>query len=350
MLSEAYELFGCNTADVFVIAVNRGNTNAQCIQFDQTYGVDFPCISGVEGGGTAINTTYGINAYPTYILIAPNHEIVEQDMWPISSVQTFVTYFQNNGLQQAECGAPLTAAFSADDYEVCQGESIQFTDESTGEITSWEWIFEGGTPATSTLQNPIVTYNDGGMWDVTLTVSNLTTSNTFTQMNMIYVFTLPEVSLTAFDTVCFEWPAFELTGGLPEGGVYSGTGVENGWFYPDVAGIGEHIITYVYTDPDGCQNNAVQPVNVTSCVGVAETESGNISIFPNPSSGLVTIETNQPGNFSLSINDVLGETIVETTVSFSNPLVLSNLNPGIYTLLFSDDNQIFVKKLMITKK
>jgi hypothetical protein len=104
MLSEAYELFGCNTADLYVISVNTGNTNAQCIQFDLTYGIEFPCISGVEGGGTAINNTYGIGAYPTYILIAPNHDIVEQDMWPINSVQTFINYFQNNGLQQAECG------------------------------------------------------------------------------------------------------------------------------------------------------------------------------------------------------------------------------------------------------
>ena len=101
MLSAAYELFGCNTADLYVIAVNTGDTDAECIQFDQTYGVDFPCISGVEGGGTAINSTYGIGAYPTYILIAPNHDIVEQDMWPISNVGTFINYFQSNGLQQA---------------------------------------------------------------------------------------------------------------------------------------------------------------------------------------------------------------------------------------------------------
>ncbi len=348
MLSVAYEMFGCNTADLFVIAVNDGNTNAQCIQFDQTYGVNFPCISGVEGGGTAINNTYGINAYPTYILIAPNHEIVEQDMWPISSVQTFVDYFQNNGLQQAECGAPLTAAFSADDYEICQGESVQFTDESVGEITSWEWVFEGGSPATSTLQNPTVTYNAGGMWDVTLTVSNETSTNTFTQTNMIYVFTLPEVSLMAFDTVCYEWPAFELTGGFPEGGVYSGTGVENGWFYPDVAGIGEHSISYIYTDPDGCQNSAVQPVNVTSCVGMPETDLDNISVFPNPSSGDVTITTTQPGSLSLNIVNVLGETITKSTVSFSTPLVLSNIKPGVYTLVFAGDKHIFIKKLMVT--
>ncbi len=97
MISEAYELFGCNTADIFIMSINDGNTNAQCIVFDQTYGIPFPCISGVEGGGNAINNAYGINAYPTYILIAPDHQIVEQDMWPISSTQTFVNYFQSNG-------------------------------------------------------------------------------------------------------------------------------------------------------------------------------------------------------------------------------------------------------------
>jgi len=350
MLSEAYELFGCNTADVFVIAVNRGNTNAQCIQFDQTYGVDFPCISGVEGGGTAINTTYGINAYPTYILIAPNHEIVEQDMWPISSVQTFVTYFQNNGLQQTECGAPLTAAFSANDYEVCQGTNVQFSDESAGTITSWEWVFEGGSPATSNEQNPMVTYNAAGSWDVTLTVSDGSTSNTLSNSDLIAVFPLPEVSLATFDTICFEWPAFELTGGIPGGGTYSGPGVENGWFNPSVAGIGEHTIAYSFTDANGCENFAEQPAIVTSCVGIFEVDEGSFSIYPNPSSDKVTIETQESGEILVKVMNLLGEKVAELTISSANPLILSNLKPGIYTVEFLVNDKTFNRKLVISNK
>jgi PKD repeat protein len=50
---------------------------------------------------------------------------------------------------------------------------VNFTDLSTGTITSWSWTFEGGTPATSMLQTPDpVTWAAVGMYDVTLTVAN----------------------------------------------------------------------------------------------------------------------------------------------------------------------------------
>ena len=46
------------------------------------------------------------------------------------------------------------------------------TTNSTGIPTAWAWTFPGGTPATSTLQNPTVTYNTAGTYDVTLNASN----------------------------------------------------------------------------------------------------------------------------------------------------------------------------------
>ena len=63
--------------------------------------------------------------------------------------------------------------FCADKRRICEGGSITFTDNSyDGAGTSWLWAFPGGTPATSTAQNPVVTYNTPGKYDVTLTVTN----------------------------------------------------------------------------------------------------------------------------------------------------------------------------------
>lgn len=50
-----------------------------------------------------------------------------------------------------------------------EGESISFVDMSTGSPDNILWTFEGGTPATSTVANPIVTYNQAGTYSVTLT-------------------------------------------------------------------------------------------------------------------------------------------------------------------------------------
>ena len=53
---------------------------------------------------------------------------------------------------------------------VCGGDNIQYFDESYNNITSWNWSFPGGSPATSNIQNPFVTYSGSGSYDVTLEV------------------------------------------------------------------------------------------------------------------------------------------------------------------------------------
>ncbi|MEL6535950.1 MAG: M43 family zinc metalloprotease [Bacteroidota bacterium] len=67
--------------------------------------------------------------------------------------------------------APV-AAFSANTTTINAGESIFFTDASTGNPTAWSWSFPGGTPATSTAQNPIVGFANPGTYTVNLTASN----------------------------------------------------------------------------------------------------------------------------------------------------------------------------------
>lgn len=68
--------------------------------------------------------------------------------------------------------APLTAGFYADVTLIKPGTEVQFTDASMGgEITAWSWTFEGGTPATSNEQNPTVTYNTNGTFNVSLEVT-----------------------------------------------------------------------------------------------------------------------------------------------------------------------------------
>ncbi len=82
---------------------------------------------------------------------------------------------------------PLMADFSANPNFLQVGQSVNFTDLSTGSPISWEWTFEGGTPATSTEQNPVITYNEIGIYDVTLTVSNDTASDSKTKPGFIAV-------------------------------------------------------------------------------------------------------------------------------------------------------------------
>jgi PKD repeat protein len=88
----------------------------------------------------------------------------------------------------AGCSFPPLADFVADVTFVLTGDFVNFTDLSTGMITSWEWIFEGGTPDSFTGQSPPpIQYNDMGMFDVSLTVTNLAGSNTLLREDYINV-------------------------------------------------------------------------------------------------------------------------------------------------------------------
>jgi PKD repeat protein len=82
---------------------------------------------------------------------------------------------------------PPTANFTGTPTTVITGNSVSFTDTSSGDPTSWSWTFEGGTPSTSTAQNPTVTYNTIGNYDVSLTVTNSEGSDTETKTNYITV-------------------------------------------------------------------------------------------------------------------------------------------------------------------
>ena len=67
----------------------------------------------------------------------------------------------------------IVADFVADATTINIGGTVHFTDNSWGaQLVSWNWEFEGGTPATSTAQNPTVTYNAAGTYNVRLTVTN----------------------------------------------------------------------------------------------------------------------------------------------------------------------------------
>lgn len=80
--------------------------------------------------------------------------------------------------------------FKASSKTICAGTSISFTDFSyNGTATEWLWTFDGGTPATSTAQNPTgITYATPGIYPVTLTVTNSQGNNTLSKNSYIYVY------------------------------------------------------------------------------------------------------------------------------------------------------------------
>lgn len=90
----------------------------------------------------------------------------------LSATIVFLTFILSS------CKKELTANFEPTSSVIIQGQSIQFSDLSIGEITEWQWTFEGGSPASSTERNPTITYNQEGTYSVTLTVKSKKDENT----------------------------------------------------------------------------------------------------------------------------------------------------------------------------
>jgi PKD repeat protein len=82
----------------------------------------------------------------------------------------------------------------------CVGVPIQLTDNSSNMVTSWNWIIGGGSPPSSVLENPVVTYNTAGTHTITMNASNsFGTGTNISKTITIYV--NPIVSATA-PTIC----------------------------------------------------------------------------------------------------------------------------------------------------
>ena len=126
------------------------------------------------------------------------------------------------------CAANFT--FSKD--RLCLGDEIQFSDDSyNGEIISWEWTFEGGTPATSSEENPIIVYNEEGFHSVTLTASDGENEVTETKSNIIYV--LPSGAATPYNEV------FDEVSSIPNDDWFVLTGDNTQWqITSDAAAVG----------------------------------------------------------------------------------------------------------------
>ena len=103
-----------------------------------------------------------------------------------------------HGCLGAVCPAVPVAAFSGTPLSGEGPLTVQFTDASTGNPTSWAWNFGDGQ--TSTLQNPSHTYNPG-TYDVALTVTNVLGTNALTKTGYITVSATTAATYTAIAPV-----------------------------------------------------------------------------------------------------------------------------------------------------
>src|SRR5690606_14538720 len=113
----------------------------------------------------------------------------------------------SQGLKQLSDASNLTFTGTADPYNavtcvpipdftynnpmICEGAGVSYSDNSyNGVVTSYNWIFNGGNPSSSTQANPTVIYNTPGTYSATHQPGNSAGTSTITKNNIITVSSL----------------------------------------------------------------------------------------------------------------------------------------------------------------
>jgi hypothetical protein len=147
---------------------------------------------------------------------------------------------------------------------MCVGATTPLQVDLTG-FSPWTFVYNNGvsnqTVTTSTSPytlnvSPTVNTNYN-----LVSVNSLYCAGSVSGTGVVNILATPVVTLANFSPVC-ENVITSLSGGSPSGGSYSGTGVQSGSFFGNIAGVGSHIITYTYGQGLGCQRSASKPITV----------------------------------------------------------------------------------------
>jgi hypothetical protein len=140
---------------------------------------------------------------------------------------------------------------------------------------------------------------------------------------------LPVVTFATLHSLCLNTTQDTLTEGSPAGGIYSGTGVNNGMFSPQVSGAGTFVLTYTYTDSHGCDDDDTSAVTVNTLPSVSLSPISTVCANTGP----VQLSGGSPAGGTFSGNGV-GGTVFYTgiagpgqhsiTYTYTNPQGCSN--------------------------
>ncbi|MCB9290026.1 MAG: PKD domain-containing protein [Lewinellaceae bacterium] len=252
-------------------------------------------------------------------------------------------------------GMAPSPGLSASIESGCAPLTVTFGDGAEGTVTSWQWSFPGGNPASSSDPNPTVVYEQPGVYDVTLTIGNAFGENSQNETALITVIGVPEASFSP-----------EIQGlGLTLTNTSSGEGLSYEWDFGDGTGSTEENPEHAYAEPgeyavvltvsNECGTDTARATVRAVVSGLAdESWLEAFTVFPNPGSGPFTVRLQgQPAaRLQLNLLNVVGQRIFRLEDSFlagywQGPLELERLPAGVYVLEARAGEQRAYRKVVV---
>lgn len=245
-------------------------------------------------------------------------------------------------------GRQLTAAGQYQDTLVNTGGCVSFVTLNLSSFTPPLAHVNAATCAGSS-------YNFGGQQLTapgvyTDTLSSVHGCDSIVTLSLV-IDSLPAVSWNSnTDTLALNGSAISLSGATPAGGTYTGAGVSGNYFFPDSAGAGTHVISYVYTDSSGCSNVA-EKAFVVVVAGINDIElAANIQLYPNPANDKLVLQSDLFSTHEVNpvIYDVTGKSVITSFQKQGNNIMfnINKLADGMYWVRFNIHGTSVSKKFV----
>lgn len=296
--------------------------------------------------------------------------------------------------------SPLPLAlFTSSDTSICENESVTYTNNSVN-TTSFSWSFPGGSPATSTAANPLVSYANSGSYTTRLIATNANGNDTIYQtinIKNICTVILPNGGTAQTRVSC--------EGKIIDNGGLSGNYSARQTTFITVSPLGANNVTFIinsfeveadtnciydylkiYDGPSVNSNligkycNLNPPPSTISSTGGSLTlefyadnglqlagfdidwkcyftsieevnKISKINIYPNPTNDYVNIDVdfNRSSELNLKVIDLLGKVLYQNTpgtksVQFSDRIDVSRFAAGTYVIYVNNEAYKFIKQ------
>jgi PKD repeat protein len=288
----------------------------------------------------------------------------------------------------------LWTNFSCDQPLISPGAPVHFMDQSAGNPETWNWAFEGGSPATATEQNPTVNYDQPGKYKVKLVVTRPGDIDSLIREEYIEVkqaYLMNNGSYQVCDALFLdsggEMAAYtsnesSIMTFTPSGSnnhlnaiflsfdIENATGCENDWLkvydgsdtfspllgsfcnsnppYSVFASNQQGALTFEFHSNTSIENNGWKILlECDSNVGIEAYTSGVFTIFPNPSiDGQFRVIADRLID-ELTVYDIFGHEVTKLIPHSKEVPVVDIESEGIYLVKLRSGNTVSSRKIVI---